>query len=874
MALSFQSIFSMLSTAPLAQELCLFCFFCLGFAVCRLNVVKHFIGQATGFSASRRCSPAELLALLKQGRYEEVCETWPFLEDFTLETFSAVVESLLALDRPEDVGLFFYKAAVNLSHLRPKLYQSIRAIEQSQVPTTCISIALQEVFQNRGPLDERSRQELLVAFARTNDEKYAEEAFEDLQRVSREIIDRTVQGFLSCSNLDAAIQYLQKAQERGSLALQELLLETAYAVEADAHNQRTRMCQLLALGDDFPPLLACAFRVAVASDAQDVYDLAVSALKGPGIGIEVLAAFVQAAQIFDPLGGVDVLKELVLDEDAHLAAQKLRSHADEVSRAFLDRAFPSSWADLSEGLPVPSSTQLGSLGSLGLQEASGDQASQPGGPRTGLVEAPPHVEHTLSLLSAACVAGDRDSVDGLKRMEGTTVDSQSLRILFQGRCRAKDFDKAMQLVARHPKLLDEQLVNVILEACVALRDTPRLHQLLSLLKRCQWDMPLLWSGASSNSYAALIKAYGSTDQIGKAQELWQCIRQQGTVPNEQMFAQMIDVLVTGGRFPDAHQLFCEMRMVHQERMASSGVAMAYAMIVKGYTQQKDAASALRCYEEMKVLGVQVGVVVLNTLIDACCRSGALSDATQLLDDMARFEIVPDLITYSTLIKGHCSKGDLDKALELFGAMRRRGIKPDAIVFNSLLDGCARKELPMLCEQVISDMIAAGVQPSNYSASILIKLYGRISDLDAAFKVLEEMPLKFGFRPNAAVYTTLMSSCTWNGRMDLAMSLKTRMVQDGQVADEKTYSTLLRGATRSGQCEHIVSLLWEVLQLGESKNRRRVLENEVVQNALQSMWRRNWDTEDLLQRLWSAGYDVKRPQGKNSLRYERSKRTKC
>lgn len=870
----------MLSTAPLAQELCLFCFFCLGFAVCRINVVKHFIGQATGFSASCRLSPAELLALQKQQRYEEVCEAWPCLEDFTLEAFSAVVDALLALDRPEDVGLFFYKAAVNLSHLRPNLYQSIRAIEQSQAPMTCISIALQEVFRNRDPLDERSRQELLVAFARTNDEKYAHEAFKDLQRVPREIGYRTVQGFLSCSNLDAAIQYLQKAQEHGSLALQELLVETAYAVEADAHNQRTRMCELLALGDDFfPPLLACAFRVAVACEAQDVYDLAVSALKGPGIGIDVLAPFVQAAQIFDPQGGVDVLKELVLDEDAHLAAQKLRSHADEVTSAWIDRAFgsafPVSWADLSEGLPVPSSSQRSRSGIH--SETAGDQAiqqGQQGGPRTGL-EAPPRTENTLSLLSAACVAGDRDSADGqLERMEGAAVDSQSLRILFQGRCRAKDFDKAMQLVARHPKLLDEQLVNIILEACVALRDTPRLNQFLTFLKRCQWDMPLLWSGATSNSYAALIKAYGSTDQINKAQELWQCIRQQGTIPNEQMFAQMIDVLVTGGRFPEAQQLFREMRQVHSERMASSGMAMAYAMIVKGYTQQKDAASALRCYEEMKVLGVQVGVVVLNTLMDACCRTANLPQATQLLDDMARFEIVPDLITYSTLIKGHCSKGDLDKALELFGAMRRRGIKPDAIVFNSLLDGCARKELPMLCEQVISDMIAAGVQPSNYSASILIKLYGRISDLDAAFKVLEELPQKFGFQPNAAVYTTLMSSCTWNGRMDLAMSLKTRMVQDGQVADEKTYSTLLRGATRSGQCEHIVSLLWEVLQQGESKNRRRILENEVVQNALQSMWRRNWDTEELLQRLWSAGYDVKRPQGKNSLRYERSKRTKC
>ena len=133
------------------------------------------------------------------------------------------------------------------------------------------------------------------------------------------------------------------------------------------------------------------------------------------------------------------------------------------------------------------------------------------------------------------------------------------------------------------------------------------------------------------------------------------------------------------------------------------------------------------------MGVVIGVVVLNTLLDACCRCGDLASAGQLLDDMASLDIAPDLITYSTLIKGYCQKGDLDKALELFGAMRRRGIRADAIVFNSLLDGCARKELPKLCEQVINDMIAAGLRPSSYSASILIKLYGRTSDLDAAFK---------------------------------------------------------------------------------------------------------------------------------------------
>jgi len=98
-------------------------------------------------------------------------------------------------------------------------------------------------------------------------------------------------------------------------------------------------------------------------------------------------------------------------------------------------------------------------------------------------------------------------------------------------------------------------------------------------------------------------------------------------------------------------------------------------------------------------------------------------------------------------------------------------------------------------------------------------------------------------------------------MDLAMSLRERMKQDGQVPDEKTYATLLRGATRYGQCEHIVSLLWEAADHGQ-RSRKLLLETEVVQNALQTiMKRRAWAQrggDEVLQQLRSAGYDVLRP----------------
>merc|ERR1719230_2189470 len=148
----------------------------------------------------------------------------------------------------------------------------------------------------------------------------------------------------------------------------------------------------------------------------------------------------------------------------------------------------------------------------------------------------------------------------------------------------------------------------------------------------------------------------------------------------------------------------------------------------------------------------------------------MASASRLFQDLEDSHCEPDLITYSTLIKGHCNNEDLEQALHLFGLMQEKGIRPDAIVFNSLLDGCAKKQMPALCEQVIKDMEVAGVVPSNHSASILIKLYGRCKDLDAAFRVLNEMPRKYGFRANNAVYTCLMSACINNGQVDQAMEL--------------------------------------------------------------------------------------------------------
>jgi len=277
-------------------------------------------------------------------------------------------------------------------------------------------------------------------------------------------------------------------------------------------------------------------------------------------------------------------------------------------------------------------------------------------------------------------------------------------------------------------------------------------------------------------------------------------------PSEQLYGQMMDVLVANNCLQDALTLFQDMKKTHKSSLNSQGFGVAWGMIIRGFAQQKDCVRALQCYEEMKETGTKASLVVLNTLIDACSRVGDMCNASKIFKDMETSQMTPDIITYSTLIKGCCMNDDLEQALQFFATMQHKGIRPDAIVFNSLLDGCAKQQSPPLCEQIIQDMEAAGVVPSNHSASILIKLYGRCKDLDAAFRVINNMPKKYGFRSNNAVYTCLMSACIANGAVEKALELRARMVAEGVYPDDRTYSTLLRGALRLGSVEECCLLV--------------------------------------------------------------------
>merc|ERR1719331_2496755 len=106
---------------------------------------------------------------------------------------------------------------------------------------------------------------------------------------------------------------------------------------------------------------------------------------------------------------------------------------------------------------------------------------------------------------------------------------------------AESIDKALLLIKTHAVKIDESFANAALEASLSLRDMGCLKRVLDALWASGWTIP---KQASMHTYGLLIKAYGQIQCLTEVWQLWTEVTQEkGMEPSEQLYGQMLDVLV-------------------------------------------------------------------------------------------------------------------------------------------------------------------------------------------------------------------------------------------------------------------------------------------------------------------------------------------
>ncbi|MFQ6652723.1 hypothetical protein Gotur_027843 [Gossypium turneri] len=126
--------------------------------------------------------------------------------------------------------------------------------------------------------------------------------------------------------------------------------------------------------------------------------------------------------------------------------------------------------------------------------------------------------------------------------------------------------------------------------------------------------------------------------------------------------------------------------------------------------------ALNLFSEVKVKGIRPDI--FTCLIHAMSNS-VQKETARLLNEMMDNNISLNIVTYNTMIDAHCKEGMISEAAKIVDTMRKHGIEPNAITYNICIDACYKEGMLSQAKYIVDTMIMQDIEPDVVTYSALI-----------------------------------------------------------------------------------------------------------------------------------------------------------
>ncbi len=400
------------------------------------------------------------------------------------------------------------------------------------------------------------------------------------------------------------------------------------------------------------------------------------------------------------------------------------------------------------------------------------------------------------------------------------------------------FPSLLGFIANKTEGVEDGLINGVIDICGKFVCIEKIEQMLDILKRRQRKLNLV-------TYGKLITIYGQLHKPYKINDLFCELKKCDVQPNEVTYGCIMEAYLRCGLYEKVEEVYNE---VQKNTKVPCNIVI-YTTLIRALAKKRDFGSVIALYGKLKNdPKCKLNRIAFNALLDCCVKCGQYEKMSEIFEDMLRMAsetagtktatsgaglvsdeetVEPDLITYSTLIKGMCKAGVMHKAIALYEEMKRKGLELDEVLFNSLLDGLVKCDYHFTeSEKIINDMVKLKIKFSNYTYSILVKLYAKNRLLDKALGVLDEMK-RNDVTPGVIVYTCLLQACIKNKMIDRAIEIFTEMKESKVQPDKTAYNTIVNGCVFSGK------LLAGCNILAQSMSEGIVLHEDVYNNVLRN-----------------------------------------
>lgn len=240
----------------------------------------------------------------------------------------------------------------------------------------------------------------------------------------------------------------------------------------------------------------------------------------------------------------------------------------------------------------------------------------------------------------------------------------------------------------------------------------------------------------------------------------------------------------------------------------------YTTLMKGYMNVGRVADTVRMLEAMRHQSDKSGhpdEVSYTTVISAFVKGKSMDKAREVLAEMRRVGVLPNLVTYNVLLKGYCQQLQVEKAKELVHEMvKDAGISPDVVSYNTLINGCVMVDDSAGALAIFNEMRASGITPTKVSYTTLMKAFAKIGQPKVAHKVFDEMLADPRVKVDLVAWNMLVEGYCNQGLVDEAKQVVQTMREHGLYPNLSTYGSLANGialARKPGEA----LLLWNEIK---------------------------------------------------------------
>ena len=217
-------------------------------------------------------------------------------------------------------------------------------------------------------------------------------------------------------------------------------------------------------------------------------------------------------------------------------------------------------------------------------------------------------------------------------------------------------------------------------------------------------------------------------------------------------------------------------------------------------------------------------VTFNSLIDAYVRQNNMNKVFLLISKMQQLNIKPDNFTYTTIIKGlnkdsfstnsNNKMNELELAFQLFEKVKQVS-KPDEILYNCIMDACLRFNQVDKMLELYKEMLDNGIALSSVTCGIVIKAYGMKGDVDSALKIYEQMKLN-KIKISSVTYGCLINVCTKNNKLMKAFELYELLNKEGIEMNTILYTTMIKAYSKTKNLNKVIEILNTMLNSKNAK----------------------------------------------------------